>query len=577
METLQDRLDAISRKRKINGKEIGKLLLDSYQGLIDENTPFFNGDQFNKTVEKITGDENRRNYTLYRQLYMEIVQLRNKGLALKNQFTTSLNALAMVLNELLTEQERRDELLNSPIIYSNDEFEELRKQARETMENDKEYTLETILEGFLDAMDGALYITIPHDIYNELLRLKGLTGAGSRHEAELHKNLYRLKGGAESDTFDITSSDNPFITALVISGVVKQAEDAGKLELKEIEKEIQTVELKLLYQGGDAIKRYCKLKTKTKLNIENKELENTLEELIELGDQYDYIYSNKQLRKIQNALGLFPQVEYIGKSDEYKRDSSLYDTLRYCISDSRAGKFAISQALRIEYPELLKLLRDYIKDNLNRVLYRLINDDENNLDDYFLVRLSKSENRFSIDRVKYAGIAILRDIKRKDQRKTISLPEDNFKDYLNGKAPHAIINYSSFYSTIAFINSYNVLLELIDKAFSTHLSSFAKLDLGLYDDRRDLYNATISLVYFRLKATYSGEELEKRRGDIKHTLNFQYMKDAREITPTREAVSSVGEHLQTIVKNVDADGKILMLETFFLSPLVNSCDITGSV
>lgn len=563
METLQDRLTAIRRKRKRSGKELGILLMDGIEAQIDRTIPFFNGTQYNETM--MTLNEGEYNiYLVYRTLYYSVVQLRNKAVDLRKQFKGAMDSLALTINEQLQDSTTRVALKTMPAILNADEFNKLREKALLTMLSDEKYTLEILLEGFLDSMDGSIDLIIPHDIYNELTRLKGVSAKGSRHEAALHKNLYKLSEAdntedSDSIIFDINSPGNPFIKALETITPTPQAQYFL---------ETQAEEMNLFFQGGDAIRRYCYLKTKSRPSQRSKALENTIEELIDHQGNYDYIYSKAPLRNLQNALGFYPHVDYIGKADELEDNASLYQALRYCIEDSKEGKLILSRALRAEYPELLRLLREYIKTNTDQSLY--IKAQDGGIDSYFIVALAQTETEAFVHRVKSSGLAIIREPKHpREKRGGRTLAED----YLIDKKPHKDINYSNFYLTIAYINSYNVLLELIDSVFSTRLSEFAKLDLNFYGENREIYNRGLAIPYYQFKYTYSGEELENKRYDYKHRLNFQYLRDEEDFMPTLEAKASVKAGLKDIYSKLEKEPRLRLIEEYSLAPLLRSTGI----
>lgn len=561
MNDLQERLDKITRrKRKIDGKKLGQLLVSMYEPYVNPAIPMPDTKQFNEAKRKINTKQDYDSYMLYEDIYMAVHTLRLKARDFREQLSASLDLITKTLTALERKELTSLKTTWSPYVMTPEEYSELNDKARQTLTEDKDYSFFILLSDLYHnaTMPKSKRSRYPEYLTAELEKLKSISVKGTKYESGLHKRIYQLDGGATVTSLTPYDPEPELEDAMTAIGKERGDND---LILYQIDFEHEL--LRLIFGGADDIRAYIKSATKTRLNMSDEELEEAVSEIFDNRKDLEPIIRHDNLRHVFDALGLFPHIEDIGQSDELEDDeANMYEAL-YLLLGGAEGRTmtpktdTLSQDIKTDFPDLYAALSRYIDEVLTTA-------DLKPLRDYMKLYLS-CDDRYSLTviyRVSLFGLAI-----QTYEGRGMEIPRDlsDLSDY-----EHDQSNDGKILNALAYINAYNTLLEVIDKVFGTDLSRFAKVDISFYDEKSYQFNVPLFDLYKYMTLGYQGEELKERREKVRHMFSFGYLRPASYMQPTSKATTDARDKLTYLRNTYNRDDKLRVMETYALYPLYNS-------
>ena len=552
MTDLQTRLNKITSRKIINGKKLGQLLVSMYEHYVNPEVKLPDTVQFNQARKAIDSKKQSDIFSMYNDIYLAIHQVRLKALDFKTQLVASISALSKALDALKYRETQNYIDSYDPYIITPEEYERLNEETKRRLTTEKDSAYYYLLSDLIDSYENPnkMRQTYPAYLTAEITKLRRTSIEGSRFEGQIHRTLYQLESGAIVSSLDIDAPEPAFKEALE-----KASQEREYFGLPQYLTSIKYELLYLIFGGATDARAYIKRRTDTTLDMTDKELDEALEQINHFQNHYEYILRNKNSRLVFDALGLFPHIEEIDQTED---EASMYEALYQLIGGRGETSLftpdkedSIAHDIEADFPELHAALERYIDE--------LLTSDLTPLKDYMKYYLGSEHVSYTIvKQVLNNGFAVR-------TFRGVQQPHRDLTD-LSGYE-HDQNEDGKLLTALAYINSYNMLLRLIDEVFETDYKRFALIDTSFYNDLSFRFNFPLFDLYSDLSKIYLGEELEARRERVKHMFSFGYLREPTDYYPTEEAITETQDILISLRNNLNVTDSLRQIETVCLYPL----------
>lgn len=552
MTDLQTRLNKITSQRIINGKKLGQLLISMYEHYVNDKVKLPDTEQFNQARRAIDSKKQSDIFSMYNDIYLAIHQVRLKALDFKTQLVASVSALSKTLTVLRAGEAQNYIESYAPYIITSEEYEQLNEETKRILTTEKDAAYYYLLSDLIDSYENPCELrqSYPDYLTAEVDKLRRTSIKGSRFEGKIHKTLYQLEGGAVVSSLNTDEPEPAFKAAL--------ERTSQKCDYHDLQQYITSTKYELLYLifgGAKDARAYIKEATNTTLDMTDKELEAALEQINRYQNHYEYILRNKNSRLVFDALGLFPHIKEI---DQTEGEASMYEAL--CQRIGGRGETSlftpteeeyIAHDIEADFPELHAALERYIDE--------LLTSDLTPLKDYMKLYLGSEHVSYTVvKQVLNNGFAV----------RTFRGVQQPRRDLTDLSAySHNRDEDRKLLNALAYINSYNMLLRIIDEVYETDYKRFALIDTTFYNDLCFRFNFPLFGLYSDLSMIYLGDELEARRERIRHMFSFGYLRESTDYYPTEEAITETHDILISLRNNLNATDSLKQIETVCLYPL----------
>lgn len=517
--TVQKWAEELNKKEAVKGKDIGRLLIYSYGAELN-GTPQVDRALFSSLCNRIPEGKEAAVYDIYSSLYSALVPLINKAKSIEKSLEAYLVNEQKALRDFSELIETREQINSTPYVMSRENYDIVCKACFERLEAIPTYREHFIHQKLLSILMNEEEAT--EEVKAALNEIADQPIEKSRYKANFTQNYFVLKSGASVREF----TEEAYIEAL--KAWAKTEDTESYLEA------VKDRKLRLLYEGGPAIKRAFKSVPSELKGLNDEELEHILEGSIGTPDPIKY--KDGRILALDNALGLLPPVKREVRA-ELSEDVTAYSALAiYCLDYNRRGKSLLEK----DYPRLYNALRDIAlsRDPSSIGSFSLFNYSDVSQEDV------STETR---KRIKRSGIAV---IPFTEKYKKIST--------INGLFSVSVPNNTMKKRYLAQLYCYSIVLEEVIQDFDLEcIRDWAET----MDFSAPLYpfsNSRLYEAYYSLNKSYSGAELKEQRRAFKE--QFKPCPTLEEITPTEEALTTIKERIKRILPTFDEENTLSMFE-----------------
>lgn len=517
--TVQKWAEELNRKETVKGKDLGRLLIYSYGAELSHTTQVDKA-LFNSLFDKIPEGKESAIYNLYSSLYTALVPLINKARLTEKSLETYLINENKALRDFSELIETREQINSTPYVMSKENYDIVCKACFERLETIPTYREHFIHQKLLSILMNEEEGT--EEVKAALNEIADQPIEKSRYKSNFTQNYFILESGASVREF----TEEAYIEALKAWAQTENTEEY--LEA------VKDRKLRLLYEGGPAIKRALKSIPSELKGLKDEELEHILEGSIGTPDPIKY--KDIKILALDNALGLLPPIRREVKA-ELSEDVTAYSALAiYCLDYNRRGKSLLEK----DYPRLYNALKDiaFSRDPSSIGSFSLFNYSDVSQED-----VSNETKR----RIKRSGIAV---IPFKEKYKKIA--------NINGLFSVSVPNNTMKKRYIAQLYCYSIVLEEVIQDFDLECIRDWAETMDFSAPCFPFSNSRLYETYYSLNKSYSGAELKEQRKAFKE--QFKPCPTLEEITPTEEALTDVKDRIKKILPTLDEDNTLSLFE-----------------
>ena len=541
---LQTRLNKLLKRKQLTGKDVAYFYLLTYSDkLLGKST--FKLEDF-REIERRLNDYELSQYEFYNKVYFSFIPLLNKALDLRDTFTATLKGFSNTLETHDSIETLQQHKRLYPCLLDHVEYSMMFKAARDNIRDNIDETIAKTLVYFLDPSLEP-YRWHVSEIEKQLLALNVSTTAPSSYPF-LSVPLYRLSNGSTIQDFEAPS----YLELLED----KALQFTGSIDIKSyVNVFVSEKKLELFYKGPKAIREHIKATTKERPRYTDEEIESLMEKSVYSHKITDF--RNSSLREFENCLGFFPKLEEAGETTNINERHVLSTLLALYMKDESKPLEEKLNNMKLYFNGLYSSVNNYLEEQLKSRL--------RSMPDYLVYILSNRQlEPVREQRLKYGGIAISRSYVNPYTEATFNygyptLKTESTKEDL------------SLYTGVAFINCYNILVDIIARVFDyKDLPLFAKIDFDFYEYIAKEFNSSLYHQYYWLSLSYEGKQLKQQRQQLKEAFPFRYLRDVKDFYPSKSSIETVEEHLKELLKEEDPRGEFRILENITISVMLPS-------
>lgn len=612
-------LKGLLSKKGWTGEEVGKALIASLvndiKHLGQTYEPLFTQDDLTRMVKNLQTDRDRNVFNFYQNIHTGIVEAYNRGQAQHQQFYNGFYRLLLNLRQCQTAEEALKIEDESPLVMTQSQYDRYYKEAEEKMAG---YTdsfigvMFSLIEYFINNEDEA-----PEDIKKaiEATKEEPVTNPNilSSYNRTYGLGYYTLPDGRRSDEMELDEWGEALKELYLkhhkykVNGVTQDYEET----ISHFNTQRLIKAYKMFYYGIDSVKEaYKNYYGEEMAEEEEQDYFNALKRFLSFPEM-EQIFDRR--KKAESPLFNLDSeiIELIdGNLRGYQTEWNYYeeppaDLTKYDLLEDVREVYSFYAVENIEeiqpfiddYPELYKVLEayikknipqlkklkpaDYVKDNsiswvtlaeLNIADYkRLCSVDDDDIRQLFFKENEDDIQLYKMRAKSHAnGIAILKnpkswqvdesgDFKETHKRKALFRGIDIIDSTLHTELE--ICLNSLLKPSIAYILSYNALMDILAETYSIADLEEAKLSTLQFESQIDAYNNLFFMYYSEVYGTE--EERERKRKLIKE--NFSPI-DIEELKPTEEAKDKLKAELDKIAKSKGSNDKLKDFD-YFISVL----------